>query len=224
MTAWSYSRFAKYEQCPLAFKLKYINKTPEPQGPAMERGDLIHKGIAAYLRGDAPAPPPDAVKHPFVAAFIAQLHGFDDKVIEQQWGYTKTWAPTGWFGKDTWFRNVQDAAVLYDDMTLDGPDWKTGKRYGSNADQMEVNAIALFAHFKPAKHVTTRMVYVDTLPGDNAEDVADFDREKDFENLKAKWERKVAPMFNDTVFAPRPNDKCKFCHFSRSNTGLCRFG
>ena len=49
--AWSYSRYATYALCPLQFKLRYIDKIPEPQSPAMARGDRIHKEIARWLTG-----------------------------------------------------------------------------------------------------------------------------------------------------------------------------
>lgn len=218
VTAWSYSRYAAYTLCPLQFKLRFLDKLGEPSSPAMERGDRIHKGVAAYLGGAAECPP-EAKQHAFPAKLIEEMRAFDDKVVEQQWGFTSRWEPTGWFGKDTWFRNIVDAAALYDDMTIDVVDWKTGKKYDTNADQMELNAVAMFARFKPATQVTTRMVYLD---GGN-EDTADFKR-SEFDGLKDKWRHKVAPMFADRTFAPRPNDKCHFCIFAKSKTGKCRFG
>ena len=88
VTAWSYSRYALYELCPLKFKLKHIDKIPEPGSPAMERGDRIHKGVAAYVTGASQEAPQDAVAHPFPAKLIEELRGFPDKVVEQQWGFT----------------------------------------------------------------------------------------------------------------------------------------
>lgn len=219
ITAWSYSRYALYELCPLKFKLKHIDKVPEPQAPAMERGDRIHKGVAAYILGKAEEPPQDAIAHPFPAKLIGEFRAFPDKVVEQQWGFTAAWQPTGWFGRATWFRNVLDAAALYEDLTGDVADWKTGKRYGSNTEQMELNALSFMCQYKPAIGVTTRMVYLDI----GEEDVGEF-KVSEKETLQAKWVEKVKPMFSDTVFAPRPNDKCRFCAFSRSNSGHCRFG
>jgi len=219
VTAWSYSRYALYELCPLKFKLKHIDKIPEPGSPAMERGDRIHKGVAAYVTGTSQEPPQEAVAHSFPAKLIEELRGFPDKVVEQQWGFTASWGPTGWFGKATWFRNILDAAALYDDMTGDVIDWKTGKKYGSNAEQMELNALAFMCQYKLTQSVTTRMVYLDN----GEEDTADFPV-ADKEKLKEKWQQKVVPMFSDTIFAPRPNDKCRFCAYSRSNLNKCRFG
>lgn len=218
ITAWSYSRFAKYELCPAQFKYAYIDKLPTTGSPAMARGDKIHRSIASFVMGGI-ALESDAVKHAFPAKLIKEVRDFEDKVVEQQWGFTARWEPTGWFGKDTWFRNIVDAAVLYDDLWTDCLDWKTGKRYASNADQMELNALAMMRHFKPATGVTTRMVYIDS----GEEDTSEFKR-SDEPLLMAKWEKKVEPMFTDTAFLPRPNDKCRFCDFSRSSGGPCRFG
>lgn len=218
LTAWSYSRYAVYEQCPLKFKLQVLGKHKFEPSAAMIRGDRIHRSIAAYLMGGE-AVESDAVAHPFPAKLIAEMRAFEDKVVEQQWGFTRQWTPTGWFGKETWFRAILDAAVMYEDMWADVADWKTGKKYGSNADQMELNALAMFRHFKPAVGVTTRMVYLDI----GTEDAADF-KKSDEPLLVDKWEKKVVPMFTDTVFSPRPNDKCRWCDFRKSNGGVCRYG
>ena len=43
VTAWSYSRYADYTQCPLKFKLKHIQRLPTKGSPAMDRGSAIHK-------------------------------------------------------------------------------------------------------------------------------------------------------------------------------------
>lgn len=217
--AWSYSRYAKHTLCPLQFKLSVIDKVQEPGSAAMERGDRVHKGIAAYIIGRAPAAPPEALQHAAHVKLIEQVKAFTDKEVEQQWGYTRGWQATGWFGGDTWFRSVLDAGVMYEDMTFEDVDWKTGKRYGSNDDQMELQALSVMCRFKTVTHVTTRLAYLDT--GD--EEIAEFPATVK-EKLIAKWERKVVPMFSDTVFAPRPNEKCRFCTFSRSNKGLCKFG
>jgi hypothetical protein len=219
--AWSYSRHEVYVLCPLKFKLRYIDKLPEPGAPAMDRGTKVHAGAAAYLHGTG-ALPVEFV-HAKHVQLAAELLAFPDKQVEQQWGYTRAWQPTGWFGNATWFRSILDVGVLYDDMTYEDIDWKTGKRYGSNAEQMETQALAVMCRLKPVTHVSTRLVYLDT----GEEEFAEFPA-RDKEKLMRKWEVKVAPMFADDMFAPRPNDKCKWCAFSRSNWAgegrPCKFG
>lgn len=220
--AWSYSAWSMYELCPLKYKLAKIDKVPEPGSPAMKRGNDIHVGIANFLKTTSATLPQEALANPVITDLIQQIHAFPSKEVEQQWGYTSTWAPTGWFGKDTWFRSVLDAGVMYDDLTFEITDWKTGKRYGSNDDQMETQAIAVFKRFKPVIHVTTRLAYVDEA-GSNPFEFAEFPASH-MQRLTDKWEKKVQPMFEATTFPPRPNEKCRFCSFSASKGGQCAFG
>lgn len=216
VNAWSYSRYAAYTQCPLAFKLRYIDKMEEPPSPAMARGDEVHKEVAAYIMNRLVERPKSAIQF---GKLVDELKGLSDKFVEQQWGFTRTWKPTTWFGKETWLRVILDAGVIYEDNTADVIDHKTGKKYGTNADQMELFGLGLMCKYTHVTQVTTRLWYLDS--GD--EEVKTF-AAADVPGLKAKWEAAVKPMFADTVFAPRPNEKCRFCHFSKSKGGPCRFG
>lgn len=216
--AWSWSRFETYELCPLQFKFKVIDKLKTQPNDAMLRGRKIHEAVEAYIVGKADAPPPE-VKHSFHQKLLAECRAADDKLTEQQWGFTRQWEPTGWFGKDTWLRTVIDYATVYEDMEVEVIDWKSGKAYGHNADQVELFALSVLCHFKPATKVTTRLVYFDG--GTEQIDVVEA---RDKEKLIAKWNAKVEPMFAETQFLPRPNDKCRWCDFSKSKGGPCRFG
>ena len=220
VTAWSWSRYELYARCPLAFKLKNIDKIEEPVSKAMARGRDVHKSLDNYITGKTEVCPPE-VKHPFHQKLYGEMRAFpaEDKVVEQQRGFTSSWKPTSWFGKDTWFRAILDAGFMYDDLSFEAVDHKTGKKYGENAEQMELFALSVMLKYPPVQNVTTRLVYLDSGEEESHEFAISVKS-----NLVAKWERKVAPMFSDTVFAPRPNDKCRFCHFSKSNTGMCKFG
>lgn len=220
--AWSYSRYALYTLCPLKFKLQNIDKVKTPQSPAMQRGDTIHKGIAAYLKDSSASVPAEALQHKVFETMLLEMKSWPDKNVEQQWGYTFDMKPTGWFSKGTnhtWFRNILDVGLMYEDMTYEAVDWKTGKKYDSNEEQMETQALAIMCQFVPVTHVHTRMAYLDS----GQEEQADYPATHK-QKLIDKWKKKVAPMFSDTVFAPRPNDKCKFCDYARSKMGLCPFG
>lgn len=219
VTAWSFSRVEMYERCPFQFKCKHIDRLPDPGSPAMERGDKIHKGTAAFLTSDAPLPPE---AHRF-EQLLNELKAMPAtaRFVEQQWGFTKAWQPTGWFGKDTWLRVVLDAGVVYEDNTADVIDHKTGKMYNHNSDQVELFAAAVFRRFPTVEHVTTRLWYFDVPEGNEL--VAEFDK-KDVRGIMEKWNARVEPMFAETLWAPRPNDKCKWCAFSKSKGGPCRFG
>jgi len=221
LTSWSFSRYDKHAKCPLQFKLEVLDGRKQPDNAAQAKGQKLHKVAADFLvapEWDGFTVPAELGK---AAPLAAALRGFDNKVVEQQWGYTREWKPTGWFGNDTWMRSVLDVAVLYDDLTAEVIDWKSGKPYGSHEEQMELFAISLMQRYPVATHVTTRLAYTDF----KHEEFAEFPR-RDLEKMIAKWEDRVRPMFADTVYLPRPGEACKFCPFSRSRTNGqdCRYG
>lgn len=230
VTAWSYSRYADYKQCPLRFKLKHIDRMKEPGSPAMQRGSDIHKEGENYLvAAKKPRVVPKSYQH--FAEEMAQLRSLNP-LVEQQWGFTRDWSPTGWFGNDTWLRIVCDVVVLYDDNTVDLIDFKTGRKYDTNEEQVELFSCAPFIKWPEVTQVRTRLWYLDA-DKDN-EVIRDFARApgvvgedgevlKDYETIRKGWEKKVVPMFKDKRFAPTPNAKCRWCAFSKDKGGPCQY-
>ena len=218
-TTWSFSRWATWNTCPLQYKLKFIDKLPDPPSPAMARGDKFHKAIAKHLIGNDPCPP--EIVSDFHKQQVAEMKAFGDKMVEQQWGFSAQWRPTGWFGNVTWLRAIADVVLLYGDSSVEVVDWKTGKKYGSNKDQIELFALTTAVRFgqNTTNGVRTKLIYVDA----DSEDEEEF-KASDMKALQAKWDDRAKSMLADRQWLPRPNDKCKFCNWSRSKGGQCRFG
>ena len=212
--SWSYTAYSTYSQCPLRYKYQKIDKLPEPKSDAMERGNAIHKKCENFLTNVVDTVPHEARKF---ADQMEQLKGLNP-FVEQKWGFTKEWKPTSWTGKDTWYRGIVDAGVLYPDNEADIVDFKTGKMYETNEDQIELFSLTVMLRWPQVRHVTARLWYLDS--GD--EIVREFPA-TDKVALRQKWEKKVGPMFADTIFAPKPNKFCGWCHFRKSNGGPCRF-
>lgn len=221
ITAWSFSRYDCWAKCPLQFRYKFIDKLPEEttgkRAEALQRGDRIHKDVAAFLTGNGDLPS-EAKKFERLLTQLRDMKG-QHKFIEQQWGFDKAWDRVAWFGETTWLRMILDACVVYDDLGADAIDLKTGKKYGTNQDQLELFALGIMCTFPLVTNVTARLWYLDS--GD--EDYATF-TDCDKESLLRKWNDKVAPMFADNEFLARPNDKCHFCTWKKSAGGPCRFG
>lgn len=219
--AWSFSRWEMYDKCAYMFKGKHLDKMPEVQSPAMARGDRVHKGAAKFITEERAELPRECIKFDKQLTELALLPK-ENVVVEQQWGFTREWKATGWFdgGKGTtWLRVVLDAGVVYSDHTADVVDHKTGKIYDKNAEQRELNGMAMLARYPHLEHVTSRMWYLDS----GEERLVEIGRHE-LDALKTKWEKRVAPMFTDTVFAPRPGEHCRWCFRAKSKGGDCRFG
>jgi putative RecB family exonuclease len=217
ITAWSYSRYADYRQCPLRFKLKYIDKLPEPGSPAMQRGGDIHKKGENWLKAKRTGALPREYVH--FADEMRQLRGLNP-MVEQQWGFTRQWEPTSWFGSATWLRVICDVAVVYEDGDADVIDFKTGRKYDTNVEQMELFGTAIMFRFPEVNRVTARLWYLDQEKDNVVED--EYLR-KDLPRVRKSWEQKTTAMFKDKRFAPTPNEKCRWCHFSKDKGGPCPY-
>lgn len=201
------------------FAHKHLLKMKDPNpGPALVRGREVHKVAEDYLV--APKKPrklPAELTH--FAEEFEHLRTLAP-TVEQQWGFSVKWEPVGWFGQDTWARVVLDAVVIYDDNTALVIDHKTGKKYATNEDQMQLFALATFKKFPEVTEVSTRLWYLDQ-PTDNEVEYEYHKREE--ASIQRDWEKAIKPMFADRQFPPRPNDKCRFCFLSKAKGGPCKF-
>ena len=220
VTSWSYSRYADYKQCPAKFKYKHIDKLPDPGSPAMERGNKIHKMAEDYVRAKLDDVPPELQNVAGELAFLRDQFA----TAEEQWGFRNSWewiGREGWFGADVWARAKTDVRLLYDDDTLLLGDWKTGKMYFSNEEQIELFALFGYRRFPFVTEVDTRLWYTDSPAEEN--EVQRVYKATDLELIQKDWTKKVRPMFADKRFAPTPNDKCGWCPFSKGKGGPCKF-
>lgn len=227
VTAWSYSRYADYELCPAKFKYKVLDRLPDPGSPAMQRGNDIHK-MAENFVGVAPTArltkvPPELRN--FESEFKQLREMGDGVMVEQEWGFRNDWTHTGrkgWFGDDVWFRAKADVALVYEDNTGEVIDHKTGRKYETNVDQVGLMAVAAWRRFPQLTHVTARLWYLDVADPNEKEVIVEFTI-PELTALQRDWTKKVVPMFLDKKFAPRPNNKCGWCPYSRAKGGPCKF-
>lgn len=234
LTSWSFSRYSDYRQCPLKAKLKHIDKIAEPKNPAMARGGLIHTIAEDYIKGKGRAMPPELkLFAPIFKMLRAQYKKkINGMVVEDNWSFTKDWTETEWNNWALcWVRIKLDCAHHDDDVTLRIRDWKTGKfREELNeeyVEQLELYALAALLLHEHIERVIPELDYLDygiAYPPNGEELV--YTR-ADIPKLKKLWERRVKAMMNDTAFAPRPNDKCHWCHYRAANKanggGQCKY-
>lgn len=227
LKSWSFSRYNDYKQCPLKFKLKYLEKISEPPGPAIARGQELHDNAAAFITGKAPKLHADLKANygeEFKRLRAAHKKRTSGMTVEDTWAFTAEWEQTTWNDwVRCWVRIKLDCGFVQPDgVTYRIKDWKTGKFRGADSDknaeymeQLELYALAAMLLMPHVERVIPSLEYVDADVQFPPEPLV-FTR-ADIPRLKKLWAARVAPMFRDKKFAPRPNSLCKFCHYRAEN-------
>jgi CRISPR/Cas system-associated exonuclease Cas4 (RecB family) len=211
---WSYSAVSCYYQCPLKYKYRYRDKVEVERlaSPAMDRGTEIHSLFEEALMSPAAILPPP---FNYYDSFMATLREHNTQpeqtiVLAKDWTVAPPW-DTGWV------KSIIDAALV-NGTEARNYDWKTGGIYDDHKDQRELYSIMQFCAHPEVETVVGMHVYVDKKENRSTT----FKREQ-LPELKAKWEEKVRPLYEDEIFPANPSFSCRFCEFSKSNGGPCRF-
>lgn len=230
ITSWSFSRYSDYKQCPYKAKLKHVDKLKEPANDAMMRGTQIHTLAEKYVKGEISRLPPELKLFKDLFKQLKAIYKKDPEsmVVEDNWSFTSDWDETSWDDwVNCWVRIKLDCAHHQDDTTLIVSDYKTGKfREDQNEvylEQLELYALSALLLHEHIEQVLPRLIYLDVgtiYPGSDNQLV--YTR-ADIPKLKKIWEKRVKPMMSDKIFAPRPNDKCRWCYFRKANNGPCKY-
>lgn len=217
ITAWSFSRWKTWRDCPRKAFYKFIERREEPQGEAAARGQAVHEDAERYLRKDVRTLPPSLVG----TEFAARIRDLRKKAAtpEAQLAFTRDWIPTEWFAKDAWCRVKPDARLPVIEGVARSIDFKTGKvREEEHRLQAELQCVGELLTERGATLAVGQMWYLDS--GDLGEEQM---YRCDLESALAGWEERVRPMLVDTKFEERPGRQCSWCHFSRAKGGPCRY-
>lgn len=118
--SWSYSKLVDFEKCKRYFKLKHIDRIPEPERPlppgktehANDRGTRIHQSCEDYVRGlsDTLAPEADRYFGPQID-LLRTMHTDGLVSLEGEWGLDASWAPWAWGGQWTTINEPDDLGL-----------------------------------------------------------------------------------------------------------------
>ena len=238
-TSWSWSRYADYRQCALKAKLAHLDKIREPKNPAMERGAALHDHIRDVIRGVKGVKLADLGFNKVANGWIQAYQKLMKRktlqpIIEDDWAFRADWTQTQW---NDWaecvLRVKLDAAHFEEEGdVLIINDWKSGKfRPEMNSEyieQLELYSLAGLVLYPQVREVRPRLAYVDfgiIYPPPSEPIVF---TQTDVPKLKKLWAKRTKAMLSDTTFAPRANDKCKWCFYGQSGKakggpGLCKF-
>ena len=229
--ALSHSRLNDFQQCPLKFKLKYIDKAPNfkmddaNKSIHLVRGDNIHKalekyviqrksGIAAYDLKSSLKEVRDTV--PLIEKYI-KTFGLPNTFPESQISVNDQWKQVEWFSKQSYYRAIMDLICLSDSAAFIG-DYKTGKFTDytppSGYGQLELSA-AFALSIYPVDEVVTTYLYVDHKQAVTKK-YNQNDRIRIVEHFDALHEEVNA----EQNFCPTKN---RFCHFCEATKEQCNY-
>lgn len=240
-TSWSFSRYSDYKQCPRKAKLKHLDKIAEPPNDAMARGADIGRLAELFVKGKMNKIPDALTKFKDEFLMLAALYKkFPQRmVVEDQWALTKDWKPSKWDAWDECAVRIKiDVGHLVDAKSMRVIDWKTGKYRAEKREeyieQLELYALGALLLNPTLEKIEAFLAYLDhgvMFPEPKSEDAKrlTFTR-ADITRLKKMWDKRTRAMLFDKSFAPRPNDKCRWCHYRKENTKelpskkqLCQF-
>lgn len=229
ITAWSFSRWDCYQQCPRKAKYKFIDRLAEPSSPALDRGTALHLLCEQYLRGIKKTVPKD------IKLIEPQLKSLKKAgaLPEAEFAFDVNWQPVSWFDKSAWLRVKADAVVPpisdAEEPVVMVDDFKSGGKVEANGEvvakeeyplQLELYSTAGLLTYPTAKRAKTSLIFIDH---GKVVEMEDQFTQKDLPSLKKRWEARVKKMLNDVKFKPTPGNACRWCHFRKQNSGPCEF-
>lgn len=206
----SNSSIKAYEQCPFKFKLTRIDKLGEPSGDAAERGKEIHAEFETAIVGLPILDPQFTYWLDYIDVLRSKL-----AQAEHKFAVTRDWQTCDFDDDAAWLRGIYDA-MYFENDTAHVLDWKTGKER-DYMDQLKLYATVIMASHPNVNRVSMEVCYIDLQKRSSYGIVL---REQ-LDGLKKWVTDRIAKIEADTVFAPKPDYGCKWCHFRKGNGGPC---
>ena len=212
---WGHSKLDTFQQCKKKFEFQYIKKLPSPGNEAMARGGRMHEDIEAYLQGWITELP--ATILPWKER-LDELKTRPCFTSEQAVGLDKNWKPLpNWFHKDTWLRAKMDAKAC-EETKLSVVDFKSGKYRVPSDEQIELYVLVGVAQHPDVEEATAEFWFIDL------DDAYSKTYHKDqFPALRKKFEQLANNLYTTEVWEEEPSRECKWCPYSKSRGGPCKF-
>lgn len=230
--ALSWSRLSDYQQCPLKFKLKYIDKSPlfkedASKSPHLVRGTNVHKALEDYVVAKTDpynphSPPPSSMKEvegtkPWVDNF---LNNYDQVLPETQIAVNRDWQRVEWFSSAAYYRAILDMIAIRSTDIFIG-DYKTGqfKSYDppDGKGQLHLAGAIALALWPEIQQVKVAYAYVDHKK------IIDKDfTQADKAPLIAHFDAQSKIVNDDKEFRPKVNEFCKWCQATKKECPYSR--
>jgi hypothetical protein len=208
-------------------------KTP-PEPDAFIKGNRLDAALEKFITDPKAVSLSPEVRNPKARQLAGSVKAaFKKKVAKLQLTIKldRNWNPV----KTQWGYWVQARldVLLMKKLRWEVIDWKSGgidKRTGAvwsetkYDDQLSLYATTVLSAYPVVEEVVSSLCFLEAGPAYNPI-VSRIDGNLKREDLKAaqkKWEKKVTPMFNDQVFAPKPG-ACRYCPYQKGKGGPCAY-
>lgn len=222
MIALSYSRLSTYEQCPLKFKLQYIDKTykDDSDNPAFIRGSRLHKQCEEYILHKTK----NRLK-PVLSTEVQNVVPIIDKVIKK---YTTIFAetklaldtnflPCGWFDKSVIYRAILDMTALntHNALIIDFKSGKVREYDDKSTGQLHLASCFIFATNESIQNINSAYLFLEhkiTIS-------KSFTRDN-FISMRDVFYKLFDEVNELKNFEPKVN---RYCHWCLATKDQCKF-
>lgn len=219
MIALSYSRISDFRQCPLKFKLKYLDKEPEfkmeEKSVHLVRGENVHRELENYVvkkrAGEQGIPASSLPEVESAKKLIDGLMSIYDVHPEHKVAINDKFEQVDWFAKSAWFRAIFDLVGFNrqgTDLLLG--DYKTGKFTDYSGTDKVLGQLHLSAIVGDAlwnfSQVNTVYIYVD-----HKKTIKESFTSEHLHDLREVLVREHELINAETAFKATPNAFCGWC-------------
>lgn len=225
--ALSHSRLSDFNQCPLKFKLKYIDKAENfaiddsNKSIHLVRGQNVHKALENYLIKRKAGQSADSLKSnnlkevndtiPLIEQYI-EFFGLDNMHPEKQICIKDDWTEDSWFSKAAYYRGIFDLIGISPNVAFIG-DYKTGKFTDytpqNGMGQLELSSAIALSIFDVEK-VDNSYLYVD-----HKKVVSKTYTQADRIRLVEHFEAEHLKVNEEADFDPCKNQYCRWCEATK---------
>lgn len=207
----SYSGLTTYENCPLSYKLSYMDGIRTPSGAAADRGTRLHLSCEKYLKGELPE---ERLPLEFetIKPALATYKGLGAKA-EEVWLTSISWGYQEVEDETTLFKAIVDIHWT-EDKTLHIRDLKSGRKYPEHDDQLQLYAAMGFSRYPDAVEVVVGALYLEGM-GDSAS----F-RRTIADPLQERWSDRALKLAEEREWKANPGPvACRWCSYAKM--GYC---
>jgi len=231
--SWSYSKLKLYQECPRAFKFRYIDKIETPASKISIAGKLAHRcfnlyteylvkhrlktdmsimpQIVEYVLSSANVYEDELIKEVeiladnFTRGFVLNLDTFYG--AELKLAIDEKGNEVKWKDSNAFFRGILDRIDIEDNRVL-VTDYKTGWEIIKDKAQLETYAWMAKVVFPKIDTFHIEHYFVRY----NTKRYGELTNE-DVERAKKRIIRTIKKINNDTEFLPNPSTRCSWCPY-----------